>query len=66
MVKQVVRDRVRACAGVSAQGAKTSTLRRPRAFSLGDCFTTAWACPHGYYDDCSTIDDWLGPREVPV
>jgi hypothetical protein len=27
--------------------AKTSALRRPRAFSLVDSFTTVWARPHG-------------------
>ncbi len=34
-------------AGVSVQGTKTGTLRRPRAFSLGDSVTAVWALPHG-------------------
>jgi hypothetical protein len=38
-------------AEVPGQGAQTTVLRRPRAFSLGDCFhfyfTTTWVRPNG-------------------
>ncbi len=48
-VEQLVdlRGEDEASAGVPAQGTKTSTLRRPRALSLGDRVPAAWVRPHG-------------------